>query len=204
MTTSTLLSLKKLTNTNKQYLLEDLQTLIEQQFVLQQKKEKDIKEWLNTVQQLTAIVVKQKVLQANKNKANFNVSPQIIEEFPFSENPLLKSLRQHILEHLDATDLDVAKISRIVGLSRTQLYRKVKALTNLSITQFVNIVKIEVAKSLLLATNYTISEIAYESGFQSLAYFSRVFNKVMLCTPTKYRKAGKKLLMQHLCKHLIQ
>jgi len=86
-------------------------------------------------------------------------------------------VRQKVLDNLAKEDFSVEFLAEEVNLSRTQLYRKVKALTGRSVSQFINLIKIEASKPLLREKNLTVSEIAYQMGFSDPNYFMRVFAK---------------------------
>ncbi|MEO0626780.1 MAG: helix-turn-helix transcriptional regulator, partial [Bacteroidota bacterium] len=72
-------------------------------------------------------------------------------------------------------------------LSRVQFFRKVKALTGLSPSRFVQRIRLRHAASLLSHSDLTISEIAYQVGFSDPKYFSKQFATVFGQLPTSYR-----------------
>ncbi len=102
------------------------------------------------------------------------------------EDKFILGLRELILDSL-TDDLTVPILCQKIGMSRSQLHRKLSALTNQSTTQFIRMTRFQKAKEFLLATDLTISEIAYETGFSSPAYFTRMFTKEMGVNPTTYR-----------------
>ena len=79
-------------------------------------------------------------------------------------------------------------ISKIMGISRVQLYRKVKALLNINVNDYILNVRLQKAKYLLQHEESTISEIAYAVGFSSPAYFSTVFKSKFGVTPKAFRE----------------
>jgi len=91
------------------------------------------------------------------------------------ENEFLKKLRIIIQENLGDAQLDVEAICRKIGMSRTNLHNKLSALTGLSITLYVRKLRLLRAQELLTTTGATISEIAYEVGFNDPKFFSRVY-----------------------------
>ena len=102
---------------------------------------------------------------------------------------LIANLQEQILaKH---KKLSIEELAKILLTSRTQLHRKVKALTGLSITNYINHIRIEKAKKLLKTTSLQGSEIAYEVGFESATYFSRIFKKELGITPVSYRNKHK-------------
>ena len=74
-----------------------------------------------------------------------------------------------------------------MNLSRTVFYRKIKSILGVSPKDFVRDMRVKRAVQLLNTGAYSISEIAYMSGFSSPQYFSRVFREVMNCTPSEYK-----------------
>ena len=71
-------------------------------------------------------------------------------------------------------------------MGRTQLYKKVKSLTNQSINDFIQTIRLKRAVQLLMQTNKTVSEIAYEVGFNYPEYFTKCFKKQFGVIPSEY------------------
>lgn len=88
------------------------------------------------------------------------------------EDSFLMKLREAIEARLDDTEFSVEDLCREVGMSRTHLHRKLKALTNQSASQFIRILKLQHGQRLLRQGKYNVSEVADKVGFASLAYFS--------------------------------
>lgn len=78
-------------------------------------------------------------------------------------------------ENLSNAELSVEELGEKMGLSRTQLYRKLKALTNYSPVELLRIARLKRAKELLSRTDKAISEVAYLVGFSSPSYFTRSY-----------------------------
>jgi len=74
-------------------------------------------------------------------------------------------------------------------MSQSVLYRKIKVLTGQSISEFIRIIRLKKAGQLLSQTDMSISEIAYDIGFNDLKYFRKCFKKVFHKTPSQYRKS---------------
>jgi len=75
-----------------------------------------------------------------------------------------------------------------VGMSRSSFYHKIKDITALAPADFIRIYRLECAKELLEMHQYTISEVAYRTGFSDVKYFRSVFKKQYKSTPGKYAK----------------
>ena len=84
-------------------------------------------------------------------------------------------LRNIIQSHIADTDFSVERIGEEIGLSRVQLYRKVKALTGLSPVELMRKARLQRARQLIERTDKSMAEIAYEVGFTSPSYFNKCF-----------------------------
>ena len=94
------------------------------------------------------------------------------------ENDFLSRFRAKVQEHISDENLSVEQIGAEIGLSRVQLYRKVKALTGYSPVELVRITRLKAAAEMLKTTDKTISEIAYAVGFGTPSYFSKCFKEL--------------------------
>jgi DNA-binding response OmpR family regulator len=104
------------------------------------------------------------------------------------ENEFLKKLRTVIEDNLSDANLDVEALCRKIGMSRTNLHNKLSALTGLSTTLYVRKLRLRRAKELLNTTDATVSEIAYETGFNDPKFFSRVYAEEYGKPPSEERK----------------
>lgn len=84
-------------------------------------------------------------------------------------------------------DLNVDKISGMMGLERSQFYRKIKSLTNYSPVELMRRLRLNHARTLLTTTDRNVSEIAYETGFSTPAYFTKCYRDAFGETPTDTR-----------------
>ena len=82
----------------------------------------------------------------------------------------------------------VPELCQKVGMSRTQLHNKIRALTGHSTSHFIKKVRIHQATHLLRTSEMNISEVALEVGVESLPYFTKIFTKEMGLSPSKYRE----------------
>lgn len=106
------------------------------------------------------------------------------ESFP-KEDAFITNLKAFITENIDNSNLTVVEISEHFFMSRVQLYRKLKALTDDSVSVFIRKVRLEVALELIKAKELNLSEIAYQTGFSSPAYFSTAFKQQYGKTPSE-------------------
>ena len=94
------------------------------------------------------------------------------------ENDFLNRFRSLVRTHLGDSEFSVEQTGAELGLSRVQLYRKVKALTGYSPVEVVRIMRLKAADQLLKTTDKTVSEIAYEVGFGTPSYFTKCYREL--------------------------
>ena len=104
------------------------------------------------------------------------------------EDDFMKRVIAAIQSHLDDSAFTVDQLNKVMGMSNTQLFRKLKALTDMSANQLIRHVRLTRAKELLLQSELTISEIAYQTGFTDPSYFTRIFSREVGVTPSDYPK----------------
>jgi len=93
------------------------------------------------------------------------------------EDKFLKKLQEIIKENLSNSDFSSEDLAKEAGLSSSQLFRKLKALTNISASIYMRNIRLEEAKILMQKGEANISEIAYDTGFSSINYFSKCFKE---------------------------
>jgi signal transduction histidine kinase/DNA-binding response OmpR family regulator len=103
------------------------------------------------------------------------------------EDAFLQKIRGIVEERLSDVDFEIDKLARIVGMSRSQLFRKVKALTGQSPSIFIRNVRLQRGRELLLTTQMNVSEVAYEVGFSAPGYFSDAFMEAYGVRPSQVR-----------------
>lgn len=109
------------------------------------------------------------------------------DEVAVVEDVFLQKLRDIVEAHLSDAEFDMNQLSRAAGMSHSQIFRKLKALMGRSPSAFIRSVRLRHAADLLKNTALTVSEIAYETGFTSPAYFSTMFLEEFGKTPTESR-----------------
>ena len=119
-----------------------------------------------------------------------NGLPAAGDETYQQEDEFISSLRNHIVERLDEPNLDGDHIGRHFGLSRSSLHRKLKALTDQSISELVRTIRLSTALELIREGKLNISEIAYQTGFSSISAFSRAFKRAYGKAPSEMRDSG--------------
>jgi CheY-like chemotaxis protein/two-component sensor histidine kinase len=104
------------------------------------------------------------------------------------DEKLLKKAVDYIGEHMPDASLSVRKLSDELGLSRVHLYRKIKALTNLTAVEFVRSIRLKRAASLLQENRFNINEISAMVGMEDVDYFRICFKKQYGYSPSEYAK----------------
>ena len=97
------------------------------------------------------------------------------ETLPAPEHPFLQKFYALLEKELSNPELDMNQLSRTLGMSRSQVFRKLKALTGKSASALIRTYRLQKGRQLLTNGELTISEVAYEVGFTSLNYFSAAF-----------------------------
>src|SRR6266542_103106 len=129
------------------------------------------------------------LINRNKIKDHFANSPLVhIKSMAYSkaDEKFLEELNDAILHNLENPDLDVEQLARIVNTSRPTLYRKIKAVSNLTPNELINITRLKKAAELLAEGDYKIYEVADMVGFNSQTNFGRSFLKQFGLTPRDY------------------
>ncbi len=93
-----------------------------------------------------------------------------------------------VSEKMGDPDLNVDALASEMGLGRSQFYRKIKALTNYSPVELLRRLRLKRSRDLLSTTQKSVSEIAYEVGFSTPAYFTRCYREAYGETPTELRE----------------
>lgn len=109
------------------------------------------------------------------------------EKLNEADKTFVGRLRTAIQENLGDSDFSVERLGEEIGLSRVQLYRKVKALTGQTLVELLRKARLTKARQLLEKTEKSVSEIAYEVGFTSPSYFNKCFKDEFDINPSSLR-----------------
>ncbi|QHT71668.1 response regulator [Rhodocytophaga rosea] len=125
-----------------------------------------------------------------KLKAHFSgqvlLQPQDIA-ITSADERFLKRTMEVIESYMGDTQFNVDILGKEVGMSRTQLYRKLQALTGQSPSDFIKVMRLQRAAQLIAKGSGTVSEISYQVGFSSHSYFSKCFLEQYGQTPSEYQ-----------------
>ena len=140
-------------------------------------------------------IIKNKLKQREDIKKKY-MQMSIIPEpkastFSQADEIFLNKLNKIINENISNSNMDIAFICKEIGMSRASLYNKLKALTDMGCNEYINKIKLGKAMQLIKETNLNFTEIASETGFTTLKYFSAAFKVYTGITPTQYKSTHK-------------
>lgn len=124
----------------------------------------------------------QTLVQSSELQVDSSIPPGLSEK----ETAFLQKLHDFIDEYIDDPDFGVPHLARKMNLSQSQLYRKIKALTDKSTASYIRSFRLYRSQAFLLEKNLSISEIAYAVGFSSLQYFSDAFLEEFGLRPSEF------------------
>jgi len=107
------------------------------------------------------------------------------------DKTFLEQVISLINENISNPELDAPFLENSMIISRMTLYRKIKALTNMTPVELIKHLRLKHAALLLRTTSLTVSEIYYQTGFNNQSYFYREFKKVYLYSPKEYREQNQ-------------
>jgi signal transduction histidine kinase/ligand-binding sensor domain-containing protein/DNA-binding response OmpR family regulator len=135
--------------------------------------------------------VKNLIEQRNKLKERYKKEMGMEETVPITVLPtinqqFLDKAKNIVNQNMDESDFSVEDFAKEIGMSRVQLHRKLRALIDQSSSEFIRSQRLEHAAVLLLQGKGNISEIAYDTGFNSPTYFTSSFSKQFGMSPSEY------------------
>lgn len=130
-------------------------------------------------------LIEQRRLLRQRFSGSVVLKPSEMAVTPMDE-AFLNRVLSAIQHHLGDPDFDVERLGREVGLSRSQLHRKLRALTNQAPTLLIRSVRLYRAAELLRQKAGSVAEIAYSVGFNSQTYFAKCFRERFGCAPREY------------------
>jgi len=129
--------------------------------------------------------IRKKLQQKYSSTLVVNQLPK--EEIITKEDIFIKKIETILLENLEDENFSSQELAQQVFLSRSQVHRKIKALTGMSTAIYIRHIRLQKAKELLISNDLSISEIAYQVGFKSPVYFSQVFKDTFGESPSMFR-----------------
>ncbi|MCE4566631.1 response regulator [Maribellus sp. CM-23] len=121
------------------------------------------------------------------NSSEFKQKQELLNEsIGELDKEFLKKLTGVIEANLEDEDMNISYVAAQLNMSHSTMYRKIKALTNLTANEFIRKVRINFAEQLLITGQYNISEIMYSIGINSSSYFRQCFKDEFGMTPSEY------------------
>lgn len=105
-----------------------------------------------------------------------------------SDERLLSKCLEVVEMNMHNPEFGVNELGKEVGISRPQLYRKIKSLTGLSAVQFIRSIRLKRAAQILAKDNSSVSEVMYSVGINNLSYFSKIFKEEFGYLPKQFKK----------------
>jgi transcriptional regulator GlxA family with amidase domain len=106
------------------------------------------------------------------------------------DEKFIKKLVQIVEKNIAKSELDVDLLAKNVGVSRTQLFRKISALTNMTPKELVRDIRLKRAAQLLSQNILNINEVALEVGISDISYFRKLFKEKYGMNASEYQKNG--------------
>jgi signal transduction histidine kinase/ligand-binding sensor domain-containing protein/DNA-binding response OmpR family regulator len=119
------------------------------------------------------------------SKEVLNIEPRKVT-LTSTDERFVKSMIESIEKNMSNEEYSVEDMATDVGMSKAQLYRKMRALTNQSANEFIRTMRLKRAAQLLEQNELTVAEVTYQVGFTDLPYFRECFKKMFGVTPSEY------------------
>lgn len=130
--------------------------------------------------------------QTKEHYQHIGIFPQPVEStFSQADEAFLLKFNKLIKENISNPALDIPFICKEIGMSKTSLYNKLKAITDMGANDYINKYRMEQAIALIKSTDLTFTEISDQIGFTTLRYFSTAFKQYTGMTPTQYKNECK-------------
>jgi DNA-binding response OmpR family regulator len=140
---------------------------------------------------LTILQAKVENMLSIRNSLKEKFSRNIVLE---PQNVVISSPDEHFLQrvievveqNISDSELDIERFSELVGVSRMQLYRKLHALTDMTVKEFIRHIRLKRAAQLLVQNKMNVSETAYAVGFNDLSHFRKCFKRAFGLSASEY------------------
>jgi len=134
-------------------------------------------------------LIELRTLMKNKYQGKYEIDEEAVKIKTPNEK-LIQKLEEIVKEQMANPDLSVETISRDIGMSRSQLQRKLKQLMQQNPSEYIKTTRLRHAAWLLESKDLAISEIAYATGFSSLSHFSNSFKEHYGISPSQYMEVN--------------
>jgi AraC-like DNA-binding protein len=139
--------------------------------------------------------IKNLLEQRRRLRDKYNKEPDPVTEtdnLNSADRDFLNNFLKLVKSNLDKTNFGTEQLAKELFVSRTQLHRKVLAITGQAPGEIIRITKLKRAAKLLLDGKFSVTQVAYEIGFSSPAQFTRAFAKQFNCLPSEYPSMQKR------------
>ena len=130
-------------------------------------------------------IIEKQQKNAERIRKSMLLEPHEVQVESMDEK-FLKKAMEIVEDHISDSEFDVQQFVAEMGMSRSVLYRKLRAVTNQSANEFINLIRLKRAAQLLSKNTMNVSEISYMVGFNDPQYFSKCFRKQYGKTPSQY------------------
>lgn len=130
-------------------------------------------------------LIEQQEKRKQEFSKNIEVNPSLITITSVDEELIQRAL-EYIEKNMDNTEYAVEELSRDLGMTRMNLYRKLQSITGNTPSDFIKSIRLKRAAQLLQGSRLTMAEVADRVGFSSASYFTKCFKEMFGVTPTQY------------------
>lgn len=130
-------------------------------------------------------LIEQQEKRKQEFSKNIEVNPSLITITSVDEKLIQRAL-EYIEKNMDNTEYAVEELSRDLGMTRMNLYRKLQSITGNTPSDFIKSIRLKRAAQLLQGSRLTMAEVADRVGFSSASYFTKCFKEMFGVTPTQY------------------
>jgi signal transduction histidine kinase/DNA-binding response OmpR family regulator len=135
------------------------------------------------------VSVRNLLQQRDLLRAKYSIGlPFDISKIPSADEKFIHKFYEVISLHYANPELNIPQLAREIGMSRVQLHRKLVALTGRPASDLLREYRLQRASELLASKSGNISEIAWQTGFDNLSYFTKIFRQQFGCNPSEYKR----------------
>ena len=137
-------------------------------------------------------LIEQRKLLREKFGKEINIKPGTLSNNTI-DNEFIKRVLNSVESNLNNGNYNTEKFAEELFVSRRQLHRKIVAITGQTPGEFIRVFRLKRAAQMLIENNLSVTQIAYEVGFESPAQFTRAFKKHFECLPSDFKNKHKHL-----------
>lgn len=134
--------------------------------------------------QVKSLIRNRELMRENYRKRNFVID--VSSNDASKDDLFIVKVKGLIEENLDDPAFSVNHLSKTLFLSKTQVYRKIKALTGYSAVEFIRIIRLVKAAEMLKTSDLSVKEVSFRTGFNNSSYFIKCFREHFDVTPSVY------------------